>query len=70
MTDPTPEDIRAARDRAGLTQAEAAELVYLGARTRWSEHENGVQAIDRARWELFLIKTGQHLEFRRRSAKA
>lgn len=70
MIDPTPDNIRAARDRAGLTQAEAAELVHLGSAVRWSEYERSAQAIDTARWELFLVKTGQHPGFRRRSVKA
>lgn len=60
---PTPEDIRRARDGADLTQAEAAELVHLGSPVRWSEYERGAQSIDAARWELFLIKTGQHADF-------
>jgi transcriptional regulator with XRE-family HTH domain len=68
MTNPTPEAIRAKREAAALTQAEAAELVHLGSRMRWSEYERGAQAIDRARWELFLVKTDQHPEFRRRKA--
>lgn len=70
MIDPAPDHIRAARDRAGLTQAEAAELVHLGSAVRWSEYERGAQAIDTARWELFLIKTGQHVEFKRRRVQA
>jgi hypothetical protein len=60
---PTPANIRAARTAVDLTQAEAAELVYLGSAVRWSEYERGAQGIDPARWELFLIKTGQHAEF-------
>lgn len=60
LPQPTPENIRRARDGADLTQADAAELVHLGSAKRWSEYERGAQAIDVARWELFLIKTGQH----------
>ena len=59
LPDPTPERIKAARKRAGITQTEAADLVHIGAKTRWSEYENGRAPIDLARWELFLIKTGQ-----------
>ena len=59
MQAPTPEAIRAARDAAGLTQAEAAELVHLGRAVRWSEYERG-HPMDAARWELFLVKVGQH----------
>lgn len=70
MLNPTPENIRAARDAAGLTQAEAAELAHLGHPTRWSEHERGIHAIDSARWELFLIKTGQHPGYRPKRGQA
>jgi len=57
MKAPTPAEIRARREAAGLTQAQAAELVHLGAQPRWAEYENGERNIDLARWELFLIKT-------------
>lgn len=60
---PSPERIVQARKLAGLTQPEAAELVHLGSFQRWSEYERGVTSIELARWELFLIKTGQHDEF-------
>src|SRR3990167_457942 len=58
MKHPTPKQVAAARKRAGLTQAQAAELVHLGASTRWAEYENGTRRIDLARWELFLNKIG------------
>jgi hypothetical protein len=57
---PSPKQIIAAREASGLTLAAAAELVYLGAAPRWSEYENGKRSPDPARWELFLLKTGQH----------
>jgi len=57
LKQPTPAEISAARTAAGLTQAQAAELVHLGAQPRWAEYENGTHPIDLARWELFLIKT-------------
>jgi transcriptional regulator with XRE-family HTH domain len=56
---PTSADILAAREKAGLTQAQAAELVHLAHRVRWTEYENGTHAIDLARWELFLVKTAK-----------
>jgi transcriptional regulator with XRE-family HTH domain len=64
---PTPAEIRAARDAAGLTQAAAAELVHLKAQQRWAEYESGVNNIGLSTWELFLIKTGQQSLARRRS---
>jgi hypothetical protein len=56
----TPASIRAHRLAAGLSQAAAARLAMLGDKARWSEYERGAQAIDAARWELFLLLTGQH----------
>jgi putative transcriptional regulator len=61
---PSPADIRAARDAAGLTQAQAAESVGLGAGERWAEYENGKRSPDVARWALFLLLTGQHPGFK------
>lgn len=63
---PTAEQVSAARRAAGKTQAEAAEMVHLGHGSRWWEYEQGRRAIDLARWELFLIKTGQHQAYRAR----
>ncbi len=57
---PTPGEVVAARQAAGLSQSECAEMVGLGTFQRWSEHERGVRPMDPARWELFLIKTGEH----------
>jgi len=47
-----------ARMDAGLTQTEAAILIYcsLGA---WQKWEQGDRTMHPAFWELFLIKTGQ-----------
>lgn len=56
--------VRSAREAAGLTQPEAAQLVYLNRGETWSEYERGLRPIDAARWELFLIKTGQHRMYR------
>lgn len=60
---PTPEMVRAARDAAELTQPQAAEIAELGSPQRWSEYERGINAIDDTRWQLFLLKTGQHPKF-------
>ena len=61
---PTPKNIAAVRAAAGLTQDEAAAMVELAHSKRWSEFENGKAPIDTARWELFLIKTGRHADYR------
>ena len=56
---PTPQAVRESRLLAGLSQVAAAKLVHLGAGTRWAEYENGARNFDLARWELFLLLTGQ-----------
>lgn len=60
LPDATPAAVRGARQAAGLTQAQAAQLVDLGHLARWSEYERGQHQIDRGRWALFLLATGQH----------
>ena len=52
---PTKEEITAARKSAGVTQEEAAALVYRK-RLAWNRWESG-DDIDLACWELFLHKT-------------
>lgn len=68
IAQPSPEQIRAARERAGLTQTQAAGLVSpasaAGYKT-WSGYEQPVEtrnhrAIPLAAWELFLLLTNQH----------
>lgn len=52
----TRKQIKQARENAGLTQTQAAELIYcsLGA---WQKWELGSREMHRAFFELFLIKT-------------
>jgi DNA (cytosine-5)-methyltransferase 1 len=52
---PSPNDIKEARLRAGLTQSEAGRLVG-GSRRTWQNWEAGVSRIPAAKWELFQIK--------------
>lgn len=56
---PTPNQIRAARDAVGLTQAQAADIVGLAAPIRWSEYERGVHRMPPQTWRLFLLLTRQ-----------
>lgn len=65
MNQPSGKEIRFARLNAGLTGSQCAQLVHLALHSaagaiRWSEYEHDKRNIDLARWELFLIKTGQH----------
>ena len=55
MTPPTPDQVRQGREAAGLTQTEAAALIYK-TRGAWANYERG-REMDPALWELFIIKT-------------
>ena len=55
---PAPEAIKAARAAAGLTQTQAAALIYCTLRG-WQEWEGGKRAMHPAFFELFLHKTKQ-----------
>lgn len=54
---PSPAQIRAARERAGLTQTEAGQVVHANLRS-WQKWEGGERGMHVGFWELFLIKTG------------
>ena len=53
---PDPEDVRAARQAAGLTQEKAAEIIG-ATRRAWQEWEGGRRNMPPAKLELFQIKT-------------
>ena len=55
MSSPAPEEIRAARDAAGLSQTAAAELVHSKLRT-WQQWEAGDRKMHPGLWELFRLK--------------
>ena len=58
---PTPTQIRAARESAGLSQEAAAALLYKarGTWAQWEAREGSAnhRAMDPAFWELFQLKT-------------
>jgi DNA (cytosine-5)-methyltransferase 1 len=58
ITQPTPDQIKAAREAAGLTQTEAANLAWVKLRT-WQDWEYAKTPIPLGLWELFLIKIGR-----------
>lgn len=60
VSEPTPGDVIAARQRAGQSQTQAAALVGLSGGIRWSEYERGVRVPELSRWALYLLATGQH----------
>ena len=59
ITPPTADEITAARNAAGLTQAKAAHLVHVAIGT-WKQYESGIRTPHGATWELYLLKSGQH----------
>ena len=52
---PTPEAIKAARAAAGLTQTQAAAMIYCTLRG-WQDWEGGKRAMHPAFFEFFLQK--------------
>lgn len=57
---PSPEEVRAAREAAGLTQTAAAALVHATCRN-WQQWEAGDRRMHPGLWELFRAKS-RHLE--------
>lgn len=55
---PTPAEIRAMRDTAGLTQTAAADLIYTTCRV-WQQWEAGDRRMHPAFFELFRLKLKQ-----------
>lgn len=55
---PSPKEIRAAREAAGLTQTEAGALIYKTL-SAWRKWESGERAMDPAFWELFQRKLNE-----------
>jgi DNA-binding transcriptional regulator YiaG len=49
---PTPEEIKTLRAKHGLTQAQAAKLVFAGLRT-FQHWEGGSRRMPQAAWHLF-----------------
>ena len=58
MNNPTPDQIRAARLAAGLSQAEAGELI-LSSKRSWENWEQGRAKMHPGLFDYFLIKTKQ-----------
>lgn len=55
MNNPTPQQIIKTRKDAGLTQSQAAALIYSELRT-WQHWEKGDRSMHPALFELFQIK--------------
>jgi len=54
---PTPQQIKQARTKAGLTQTQAGQVVYVTLRG-WQRWEYGERSMSLGYWELFKLKTG------------
>lgn len=54
-SNPTPAEVRAAREAAGLSQTAAGELLHTTCRT-WQQWESGDRRMHPAFWELFRLK--------------
>lgn len=66
LDEPTPEQLRALRKAADLTQQELAKLIGLGHANRVAEYENGTRRMPLDRFALMLLCTDQHPVFRLR----
>ena len=53
---PKPSDVLSAREKTGLTQQDAATMIY-ATRSAWARWEAGERAMHPAFFELFLLKT-------------
>ena len=60
---PTPAEIVSIRNAAGLTQEEAANLIYK-TRQSWINWETGILKMNLANFELFCFKTKTLIEER------
>jgi putative transcriptional regulator len=59
VSNPSPNDIRAEREAAELTQGQAAALIYRTVRN-WQQWEGGERLMDPALWELFCLKSARN----------
>jgi len=59
--EPRPAELKAAREAAGLTQDEAAALIYTSTRNwqNWEQGSDG-RAMPASAFELFMLKAGQY----------
>lgn len=57
MSSPTPADVRAARESAGLSQSQAAALALVSTRA-WIKWESGENAVSLPAWTLFRLRAG------------
>lgn len=54
---PTPDEIRKAREKAGLTQTQAAEIVFASLRA-WQDYEGGQRKMHPSMWRDWNREVG------------
>ena len=57
MNSPTPEEIKEAREAAGLTQTQAAKKIFSDSYISWQNYEYGQRKMHPAIWWCFLQRT-------------
>ncbi|MDR0275946.1 MAG: helix-turn-helix transcriptional regulator [Burkholderiaceae bacterium] len=57
---PSPVEIKAVRERAGLSLKQAAALAGSPNGRAWLRYESAERQMGADRWALFLLATGQH----------
>lgn len=60
---PTAEQVKALREKAGLSQGALAELIGLSNRQLIGDYENGKKLPNAQTWTLMLLATNQHPNF-------
>lgn len=65
LPEPTPEDLRAAAKKAGLTGGQAAALLNANPRT-WRRWVGGERSCSAATYFALLVLTDQHPEYGKR----
>jgi len=57
MNAPTPDEIKEAREAAGLTQKQAANKIFSDSYRSWQDYERGQRRMHPAIWWCFLQRT-------------
>lgn len=60
---PTAEQVKALREKAGLSGSQFAELIGLSNRQLISDYENDRKTPNAQTWTLMLLATNQHPSF-------
>lgn len=60
---PTPEQVKALREKVGLSQSALAKLIGLSSQQLINDYENGKKSPNAQTWSLMLLATSQHPNF-------